>query len=94
VLKLASEGDAVTLAVHNGGAPIPPDLLPSIFEALARVAGERGRDSIGLGFIARAIVTAHRGEVTVRSSSEQGTTFMERLPRRDAVDSTVSEPRH
>jgi signal transduction histidine kinase len=76
------DGNAVTLAVHNGGTPISQDLLPSIFEPLAR--GDRGDrlHNIGLGlFIARAIVSAHGGEIGVRSSAELGTTFMARLPK-------------
>jgi len=38
--------------------------------------------SIGLGlFIARAVVVAHGGTITVSSSDECGTTFEVRLPR-------------
>ena len=65
-LTAREEGDAVTLAVHNGGAPIPPEALPFIFEPLARGQAENatGSHSIGLGlFIARAIVSAHGGEI-------------------------------
>ena len=78
------DGDAVTLAVHNGGAPIPPEAMPLIFEPLARGQAENthGLDSIGLGlFIARAIVSAHGGDIHVSSSSEDGTTFTVRLPK-------------
>jgi signal transduction histidine kinase len=92
-LTAEEEGDAVILAVHNGGAPIPPDLMPSIFEPLTRGGGHDGgvRHSIGLGlFIARAIVSAHGGEIGVRSSSNHGTTFTARLPKSDATDSGAS----
>lgn len=88
-LTAKEEGDAVILAVHNSGAPIPPDLMPSIFEPLARGGGHDGgmRHSIGLGlFIARAIVSAHGGEIGV-SSSNHGTTFTARLPKSDSPDS-------
>jgi len=79
---------AVLLAVHNGGAPIPPDVMQSIFEPLARGSGDGGAHSIGLGlYIARAIVSAHGGEIGVRSSSDQGTTFTVRLPKLDSTDS-------
>ena len=75
------EGNAVVLAVHNDGAPIPPALMTSIFKPLARGSGEGGAHSIGLGlFIARAIVLAHGGEIGVTSSRDQGTTFTLRLP--------------
>jgi signal transduction histidine kinase len=81
-LTAQEQGDAVTLAIQNGGPPIPKHALPSIFEPLARGGTEPASHSIGLGlFIARAIVTAHRGDIQVSSSSDAGTTFTVRLPR-------------
>jgi signal transduction histidine kinase len=72
----------VTLAVHNGGPPIPPDVLPVVFEPLARGHGETAGHSIGLGlFIARAIVLAHGGDIQVSSSADAGTTFTVSLPK-------------
>ena len=76
------DGDFVTLAVHNGGSPIPPDVLPFVFEPLARGSGDSAGHSIGLGlFIARAIVSAHGGNIQVSSSVDAGTTFTVVLPR-------------
>jgi signal transduction histidine kinase len=81
-LTAQEEGDAVTLAVRNGGPPIPQQALPSIFEPLARGTTDGRSHSIGLGlFIARAIVTAHGGDIQVSSSAETGTTFTVRLPK-------------
>jgi hypothetical protein len=77
-----ADGDTVTLAVHNGGPPIPPDVVPFVFEPLARGHGDSAGPSIGLGlFIARAIVSAHGGNIQVRSSVDAGTTFTVTLPR-------------
>jgi len=93
-LTAEEEGDAVILAVHNAGAPIPPDVMPSIFDPLTRGGGEGGGHSIGLGlFIVRAIVSAHGGEVRVRSSSNDGTTFTARLPKFDSTVSAATAPR-
>lgn len=90
-LTAEEEGGAVILAVHNDGAPIPPAMSRSIFEPLARGSGEGGAHSIGLGlFIARAIVSAHGGEICVRSSSDHGTTFTVRLPKSNSTDSAAS----
>jgi hypothetical protein len=78
------DGDAVTVAVHNGGPPISPDVIPFIFEPLGRgqAAGDNPAHSIGLGlFIARAVVSAHGGDIQLRSSGSEGTTFTVRLPR-------------
>lgn len=77
------QGDAVTLAVHNGGPPIPPEVLPFVFEPLARGRAEgAARSGIGLGlFIARTIVSAHGGHIQVSSSTDAGTTFTVVLPK-------------
>jgi signal transduction histidine kinase len=74
--------DSVTLAVHNGGPPIPAEMLPFVFDPLARGYAKGASGSIGLGlFIARTIVSAHGGDVGVSSSIEAGTTFTVRLPK-------------
>jgi signal transduction histidine kinase len=76
------EGDAVSVAVHNAGPPIPPHVLPVVFEPLMRGDQDTAGNSIGLGlFIARTIVVAHGGDIQVRSSAETGTTFTAVLPR-------------
>lgn len=80
-LETHDAGERVTLSVHNGGRPIPAAAQASIFEPLAR-GGSDATQSIGLGlFIARAIVTAHGGEIRVRSAEGSGTTFEVDLPR-------------
>jgi signal transduction histidine kinase len=77
----------VVLSVHNEGVPIPPDLLPTIFDPLKRYAtresaAARSPGSIGLGlYIVREIVAAKGGTVEVASTAEEGTTFTVRIPR-------------
>jgi signal transduction histidine kinase len=86
-IRLEAHGadNSVALGVHNGGNPIPPGAQRTIFEPLAREGLDDGTHSIGLGlFIARAIVTAHGGEIRVRSGEGSGTTFDVLLPRRVA----------
>jgi signal transduction histidine kinase len=76
------DGDSVTLAVHNGGSPIPPEALAFVFEPLARGRTDNTRHHLGLGlFIARAVVSAHGGNIQVRSSADAGTTFTVALPK-------------
>jgi signal transduction histidine kinase len=84
----SEEGAGVRLAVANQGAPIPPDLLPTIFDPMVRGSSSTGsheqkqRGSLGLGlYIARAIASAHGGTIEVQSSPENGTVFTVRLPR-------------
>ncbi|MEJ8840624.1 PAS domain-containing sensor histidine kinase [Ramlibacter sp. AN1133] len=68
------------ISVHNGGAPIPPQLLPTLFEPMVRGAAP-GAKGVGLGlYIVRAVVQAHGGQVAARSSAEEGTTFRMELP--------------
>jgi signal transduction histidine kinase len=91
-LSAAVEGSTpaestVVLRVHNEGAPIPPDLLPTIFDPLVRYAtresaARRRPGSIGLGlYIVREIVVAKGGTVEVASTAQEGTTFTVRIPR-------------
>jgi signal transduction histidine kinase/CheY-like chemotaxis protein len=79
------EGEHALLRIFNGGTPIPPELLPRLFEPMTRGALKEGQSSrsIGLGlYIVRDIVHGHGGGVDVVSSAEEGTTFTVRLPCR------------
>lgn len=84
-LSLADQGSDVVLSVHNGGPPIPADLLPTIFDPLVRgnvSPMQRRQGSIGLGlYIVREIVTAHGGSVVLTSSESEGTRFTVHIPR-------------
>ena len=78
------EGEHALLSIFNGGAPIPEELLPRLFEPMTRGTLKEGQSSrsIGLGlYIVRDIVRGHGGGVDVVSSLEHGTTFTVRLPR-------------
>jgi signal transduction histidine kinase len=92
-LRAHEEMDGVTLTVHNGGTPIPPEAMPFIFEPLVRGQSEGGSGNVGLGlFIARAVVAAHGGEIQASSSSEGGTTFTVRLPKLNSTESVAPAP--
>ena len=88
------DGDEVVIDVHNEGSPIPPEMLANIFEPMVS-HGRRGAEStsVGLGlFIAREIVLAHGGTVTVRSIAGEGTTFSVRLPHRSVASPPPLDP--
>jgi signal transduction histidine kinase len=83
-IDVVLEEDEKTLVfrVHNGGPPIPADLLPTLFEPFRRGTSAANTRGLGLGlFIVRQIVFAHGGTVTVTSSEAEGTTFSVRLPK-------------
>jgi PAS domain S-box-containing protein len=78
------EGDAVVVEISNDGAPIPPEVIPRLFEPFRRAERQRagGKDGLGLGlFIAQAIVAAHGGSIGARSAVGARTVFTVRLPR-------------
>ncbi len=64
-----------------------PDPMLTPFQRGKSARSKSGK-SIGLGlYIARQIVLAHRGSVDVRSTREDGTTFIVRLPRARPAES-------
>ncbi|HEX7840608.1 MAG TPA: PAS domain S-box protein [Kofleriaceae bacterium] len=74
-------GAGVALEVRNGGAPIPTELLPHLFDPFRR--GNRSSSGLGLGlFIVAEVVRAHGGTIRVASTATDGTTFTVELPRR------------
>ena len=71
----APQGDVVALSVGDTGRGISPDDLSRIFEPFARAsAAPAGGTGLGLP-IARRLVEAHGGQLTVESSPGHGSTF-------------------
>ncbi|MET4745632.1 sensor histidine kinase (plasmid) [Bradyrhizobium sp. vgs-9] len=90
VTVAGNDPNAVTITVHNLGPPISPETQKAIFQSWIR--GQDGNPSehsthLGLGlYIAKLIVEAHGGEISVTSNEQTGTTFSLQLPRSDALD--------
>ncbi|WP_424579606.1 MULTISPECIES: ATP-binding protein [Bradyrhizobium] len=86
VTVAGNDPDAVTINVHNFGSSIPPEVRKSIFQSWTR-GQDVGKPSehsthLGLGlYIAKLIVEAHGGEISVVSNQQTGTCFSVRLPR-------------
>jgi signal transduction histidine kinase len=71
----------LVLEVWNAGIPIAPQSLGKIFEPFWRHSVSSSRNGLGLGLhICSQIVQAHRGQIAVTSTAEQGTQFTVRLP--------------
>ena len=93
-VSLAGEGPNVTFSVHNFGKVIPLHDRERIFEPRSRgslLDERRIPNGLGLGlYICREIIRAHTGTLSVRSTIQEGTTFMARLPRRQLGLATAS----
>jgi len=79
-----ANGGYVELFVSDTGAGIPAEHLPRVFERFYRVdqARDRAHGGSGIGLaIAKALVEAHGGRISVTSSGPgTGSTFVIRLP--------------
>ena len=74
--------------MHDGGAGIPAEHLPFIFERFYRVDAARARASGGVGLglaIARALIMAQGGHISVESAAGQGTSVTFSLPLADTA---------
>lgn len=76
--------DTAVVSVKDNGAGINPEDIENIFSRFYRSKKSRTRDdsvSYGLGLsIAKAVIEAHRGNISVRSKPKQGSTFSFELP--------------
>src|SRR5258708_27277822 len=77
------ESGEISTSVADHGIGIPRDEIPQLFERFhrARNVSSRYYGGLGLGlYIARAIIEAHRGSITVESEEGTGSRFTIRLP--------------
>jgi two-component system phosphate regulon sensor histidine kinase PhoR len=79
-----SARDTVGVEVRDTGRGIPPEDLPSVMDRFYQVDKSRSSQhgkSLGLGLaIAREIITAHRGELSIESQPGTGTCVRVSLP--------------
>jgi signal transduction histidine kinase len=85
IFRAWDEPDASMWQVDDQGMGIPKDELPHIFEEFFRGREVGGVAGTGLGLsVAKAIIEAHEGEITVESpyaGVKRGTRFTLRIPR-------------
>ncbi|HYO72469.1 MAG TPA: HAMP domain-containing sensor histidine kinase, partial [Archangium sp.] len=80
-VKVVGVPDGLTLTVRNEGPPVPLEERATLFEPFKRGKRASG-DGLGLGlYIARQIVVAHGGRISVESGVGLGTRFIVWLPR-------------
>jgi len=91
LVSLRAAGDQVILTVEDTGPGIAAADREVVFGRFARPDVARGREQGGAGLglaIVRSIVTAHSGEISIRSARPHGSIFEIRLPTR--ADSRVT----
>jgi len=80
-VEVEGRDGAAVLVVRDRGIGIPPEGQARIFERFERGANAGGIKGLGLGlWIARKLVEAHGGEITVQSALGAGSTFVVSLP--------------
>lgn len=77
---IASEPEAIAVAVRDHGAGIPASEHERIFQRFYRLRSDQ--NGVGLGLhISREILRMHGGDMRVESPTDGGTRFIARLPR-------------
>jgi signal transduction histidine kinase len=75
-VEAVDRGGQLRLLVNNRGAPIPEELLASLFLPFSRYNEQTSLQGLGLGlYIASQIAQAHGGRIDVKSNELDGTTF-------------------
>ena len=92
VMRLHQEGEDLVIIIEDSAPGVSPSDLPRLLDPLFRVQADRARgqgdgpQGSGLGLsIAAAIVKAHRGQMTLASSTWSGLCVCVRLPAQPAT---------
>ena len=88
-VEVAKVGDWGHCSVEDRGVGIPPEEIKKVFEKFYRTRTARTRETTGSGLgltLVKHIVEAHGGSVEVTSTVGRGSTFVLRLPLRQAAD--------
>jgi two-component system sensor histidine kinase/response regulator len=83
-ISVEEEKSSIAVRISDTGIGIPAEHLPYIFDQFYRVpkASKKKIRGSGLGLsIAKKIIEAHDGLLTVSSSPDKGSTFCVRLPK-------------
>jgi PAS domain S-box-containing protein len=82
IASAVEEDDVVRFSVRDNGPGIPKEHLSRIFERFFRAPGQAGNTGAGLGLaIAKEIVDAHGGSISVQSEPGTGSVFSFTLKR-------------
>jgi signal transduction histidine kinase len=82
-ISLSSEEGAPVIAVNDDGPGIPAEQIEEVFKPFVRLEASRSRETGGVGLglsIARSVLLAHGGELTLSNRPEGGLRAEVRLP--------------
>lgn len=82
-VQLRQEADKQILSVKDTGVGIPKNALPHLFTEFFRIHSglQMGTSGTGLGlYLAKSILTAHKGEISATSEEGHGSEFIVNMP--------------
>ena len=86
VISAQATDDALVLTVRDHGPGLPAALKgreQTLFDKFTRGEAESATPGVGLGLaICKAVVDAHRGEISAANAADGGAEFTIRLPRK------------
>ncbi|MBN1907294.1 MAG: HAMP domain-containing protein [Deltaproteobacteria bacterium] len=79
---IIEDHDKMTVSVEDTGIGISSEDLPRVFNRFYRCDSSRSLQGVGLGLsLAKAIIQAHHGEISVSSEQEKGSVFTFTIPK-------------
>jgi signal transduction histidine kinase len=86
-VRVWGEDNKLHIEVTDSGVGIPRDQLPLVFDKFYQVGSQARAKGAGLGLaIAKEIIDAHHGEISVQSTENVGTTFRISLPVQQNIE--------
>ncbi len=85
-IKVRNREDYLYVSVHNWGV-VPEEIRNRLFEKYA-TAGKKNGTGLG-AYMAHLVVTSHGGELSFKSSDDEGTTVIMKLPIRTATSGQI-----
>ncbi len=82
-IGLLRQDDEAIISISDQGSGLPEDQLETVFEPFQRIETSRNRDTGGAGLglaIARSVIRAHGGDITLTNRSGGGLAATVRLP--------------
>ena len=77
-VSLYLEKEFIIINISDTGKGISPEDLPKVFDPYFS-HNKKGAKGLGL-FLAKSVITGHRGTIEIESSQGEGTTVTIRLP--------------